>query len=89
MRMECSIRHTEEGYRPETRRRVCVGENREKTKSYTIPLHTRIYPRIPTYTKPQLSSYSSETLCSIEVSEGLERTGTNHKHVFYKEKSRG
>jgi hypothetical protein len=88
--MECSIRHTEERYCPETRRRVCVGENREKIQSYTIPLHTRIYPRIPTYTKLPISlSYSSETLCSIEVSEGLERTGTNHKHVFYKEKSRG
>jgi hypothetical protein len=54
--------------------------------SYT---NTIAYPRIPTYTKPHLSSYSSETLCSIEVTEGLERTGTNHNYVLYKEKSRG
>jgi hypothetical protein len=36
----------------------------------TIP-----YQLIPTHTK---ITYSSETLCSIEVSEGLERTGNNH-----------
>jgi hypothetical protein len=77
--MECSIRHTEEGYCPETRRRVCVGKQR-KNKNIIA------YPHIPTYTKIPLS-YSSETLCSIEVSEGLERTGTNY--VLYQEKSRG
>jgi hypothetical protein len=51
-----------------------------------IKLHnvnTIQYPRIPIYTKfPNLITYSSETLCSIEVSESLECTGTNH--VFYK-----
>jgi hypothetical protein len=79
--MECSIRHTEEGYCAETRRRVCVGEKTKKI-SYKI---TIVYQHIPNYPL----SYSSETLCSIEVSEGLKRTGTNHKYVFYKEKSRG
>jgi hypothetical protein len=56
--------------------RMC---RREVIKLHKIPLNTRVYQPIPNF---PLSSYSSETLCSIEVSKGLERTGTNH--VFYK-----
>jgi hypothetical protein len=46
----------------------------------TTPIHTNLDQKNPSIT------YSSETLCSIEVSEGLERTGTNY--VLYKEKSK-
>jgi hypothetical protein len=53
---------------------------RESQREYrSIPVYINLYqaPSIP---------YSSETLCSIEVSEGLKRTGN---HVLYQEKSKG
>jgi hypothetical protein len=63
---------------------MCHGTTHVETKS-----HTRIYQVIPTHTKLSIATYSSETLCSIEVSKGLERTGTNHfNNVSYKEKGR-
>jgi hypothetical protein len=46
-----------------------------KLHKVTIPIDTNRYQH------PSIT-YSSETLCSIEVSESLECTGTNH--VFYK-----
>jgi hypothetical protein len=50
-----------------------------RSDSATQSDHTNPYQSIP---KPHLSSYSSETLCSIEVLKGLEHTGTNN--VFYR-----
>jgi hypothetical protein len=60
--------------------RMC---RREVIKLHNV--NTILHQLIPIHTK---ITYSSETLCSIEVSEGLERTGNNH-NVPYKEKSRG
>jgi hypothetical protein len=43
----------------------------------TIPIHTNPYQN-----PYQSITHSSEILCSIELSKGLERTGSNH--VFYR-----
>jgi hypothetical protein len=48
-----------------------------KPHKVTIPIHTNPYQN-----PYQPITYPSEMLCSIELPQGLERTGTNH--VFYK-----